>query len=68
MLITGETDRPTSKAIPRVTLWHCENCGSFVSIQSERVLEETYCPVCVTVMLEFCAAFDKGSGKLVIDA
>lgn len=68
MLVAGGSDYPTYKANPRVTLWYCESCGSFVSIQSDRAVEETHCPVCVTVMLEFCAAFDKSFGKLVGDA
>jgi rubrerythrin len=59
MFITEGTNRET--ALPRLkgTYWHCEKCGSFVSIHSAGIVRELSCPLCLNE-LEFCAAFDSG--------
>lgn len=67
MFITGGTSFPTPKPAMKGTLWHCEKCGSFVSIHSARALEELACPVCLNE-LEFCTAFDSGLGQVFGDA
>jgi hypothetical protein len=67
MFITGSTNRPTTIPQLKGTLWHCEKCGSFVSIHSARIVQELRCPLCLSD-LEFCAAFDSGLGQPFGDA
>jgi hypothetical protein len=67
MFITGGTNRPTPRPEMKGTLWHCEKCGSFISIHSARAIRELSCPVCLDE-LEFCVAFDSGFGQALGDA
>jgi hypothetical protein len=67
MFITGGTNRPTPTPELKGTLWHCEKCGSFLSIHSKRVVKELSCPICLNE-LEFCVAFDSGFGQVLGEA
>jgi hypothetical protein len=67
MFITGGTNRPTSIPQLKGTFWHCEKCGSFISIHSAGVVHELRCPLCL-FDLEFCVAFDSGMEQTFHDA
>jgi hypothetical protein len=67
MFVSGETDRPTPRLKLQGTLWHCEKCGSVISIYAARIVQELPCPICMSD-LEFCAAFDGGFGQVFGDA
>jgi len=38
------------------TLWRCSKCEAFISINSVYRIDETFCPVCVEIPLEFCGS------------
>lgn len=67
MFTTGGTSRPTTMPQMKGTFWHCDKCGSFVSIHSAGIVHELRCPLCLDE-LEFCAAFDSGLGQAASDA
>jgi hypothetical protein len=67
MFITGSFSHTVPTPTMRGTLWHCEQCGSFISIHSARVVEDLSCPVCLSE-LEFCNSFDSGLVQSVCDA
>jgi hypothetical protein len=63
MFTTGGTDFPAPRLQSKATLWHCEECGAFISIHSASAVREPHCPVCISELLEFCVAFDSGFGQ-----
>ncbi len=67
MFITGGTNRATALPQFKGTYWHCEKCGSFVSIHSVGNVYELHCPLCSSE-LEYCAAFDSGLSQTFGDA
>ena len=67
MFITGDTNRPRPRIQFQGTLWHCDKCGTVISIYCARIVQELPCPVCSNE-LEFCAAFDGGFGQVFGDA
>lgn len=67
MFITRATNPATILPQFKGTYWHCEKCGSFVSIHSAGIVYELSCPLCSNE-LEFCAAFDSGLGQTFGDA
>jgi hypothetical protein len=58
MHIARTTDYAANGPELKRTLWHCEKCGSFVSIHCARVVHEARCPTCTGASLEFCGTFD----------
>jgi hypothetical protein len=68
MFAIGGITCPTARPDLNGTLWLCDQCGSFISIHSSRVLGELPRPVCGDEMLEFCVAFDSGLGHVFGDA
>lgn len=68
MYIMGTADYPLPGPDFKGTLWHCEQCDSFVSIHCATMLREALCPSCAEVALEFCGTFDSILGKGFADA
>jgi len=50
----------THRPLFRGTFWHCEKCGSFISLHSAEAVEDLPCPVCSDEMMVFCTSFDSG--------
>jgi uncharacterized paraquat-inducible protein A len=50
------------------TLWYCNHCNALISIQSVRVMDEAFCPVCVEAPMEFCGRFTGFPGLQLVDA
>jgi hypothetical protein len=50
------------------TVWHCYRCGSFVSVHSNKVVNEALCPLCFDIELEFCGSFASIIGQPFADA
>ena len=50
------------------TLWHCEKCGSFISLHSAEAVEDLPCPVCSDEMMVFCTSFDSGFEGMIAEA
>jgi uncharacterized paraquat-inducible protein A len=67
MNIVGTIDYPITREM-KASLWHCENCDSFVSIHRASVVHQALCPTCAEVLLEFCGTFDSILGGGVVDA
>jgi hypothetical protein len=67
MFITGGTNPATALPQFKGTHWHCDKCGSFISIHSAGMVYELRCPLCSNE-LEFCAAFDSGFSQALGDA
>jgi hypothetical protein len=67
MFITGGTNRQTATPRLKGTYWHCEKCGSIVSIHSAGIVWEPSCPLCLNE-LELCVAFDSGFVRAFDDA
>ena len=67
MFITGGTNPATALPQFKGTYWHCDKCGSFISIHTAGMVYELHCPLCSNE-LEFCAAFDSGFTQTFGDA
>ncbi len=67
MFITAGTNRATTLPQFKGTYWHCERCGSFISIHSAGSVDQLSCPLCLNE-LEYCAAFDSGFTQTFGDA
>ena len=39
------------------TLWHCSRCDAFISIHSDQLPDEPFCPACCEAGLDFCGKF-----------
>lgn len=52
--------RDDRTAVPHFqdTLWHCDRCGSYVSIHSAQIVTDALCPLCGDVLLELCGTFN----------
>ncbi len=59
MFITGSSSHTVHTPAMTGTLWHCGKCGSFISLHTERIVEDLSCPMCLNE-LEFCNSFDSG--------
>jgi hypothetical protein len=67
MFTTGIYSCPGPQPGMKGTLWHCEKCGSFIFLHTERMVEDLSCPVCLNE-LEFCNSFDSGLVQPACDA
>jgi hypothetical protein len=63
MYIMGTLNYPVIYPEFSGTLWHCDNCDSFVSIHRAKPVKEPLCPTCAKGLLDFCGAFDSVLGK-----
>jgi hypothetical protein len=50
------------------TFWHCENCNSFITIHSEKILDQALCPNCTDVLLELVESATTPWGQPFADA
>jgi hypothetical protein len=62
------TSHCTPPPQPFATLWYCRMCGAVISIRSDYVVDEAFCPACVEIPLEFCGNFDRIPGASFGDA
>ena len=59
MLNTVPMNRRTTSPQKQMdaTLWHCDQCNSFVSIHSALKVDDAFCPACGETSMEFCGSF-----------
>lgn len=69
MYIMGTTDYPLTRPEEmKGSLWHCDECDSFVTIHRLGVVHQAMCPTCADVVLEYCGSFDSILGRGFVDA
>jgi len=68
MFTAPGTHSTAHHALFRGTLWHCEKCGSFISLHTAQAVEDLPCPVCSDEIMVFCTSFDSGFEQVVAQA